>query len=331
MSAVSQDAIAVPQGERVVYEIDEAWPPTGRRRGWLMRRLLLAADVVGLVVAYFDRARARASGVDGRPRRACLGDRALRRNAPALGAARADLRALRSRRGANRSLDRRRRRRRLSGRHARDVELPRHHARRRTCRIRTSVDSSCSGFLPSLLIPLLRAVSRAIGRRQGAYVQNVIIVGSGSVAHLLADKIEKHPEYGLRVVGFVDHDDRAFASNGNGSERRLVGTTRRSAETRSRARGSPRGHRVLYRFARPDARRDSLDAGQRRADRHRPAHVRGARNERAAAHDRGDAARRTPEPAPLRVVAVPQAIVGRLAQRRSGSCCSLRSSSSLRC
>jgi hypothetical protein len=51
VSAVSQDAVAVPQGERVVYEIDEAWP-SGRRRGWLMRRLLLAADVVGLVVAY---------------------------------------------------------------------------------------------------------------------------------------------------------------------------------------------------------------------------------------------------------------------------------------
>ena len=52
MSAVSQDAVAVPQGERVVYEIDEAWPPTGRRRGWLMRRLLLTADVIGLVIAY---------------------------------------------------------------------------------------------------------------------------------------------------------------------------------------------------------------------------------------------------------------------------------------
>ena len=90
LSAVSQDAIAVPQGERVVYEIDEAWPPTGRRRGWLMRRLLLCADVVGLVVAYLVALEARASGADGRPRRAGLGGRALRRDAPALGPARAD-------------------------------------------------------------------------------------------------------------------------------------------------------------------------------------------------------------------------------------------------
>ena len=71
-------------------------------------------------------------------------------------------------------------------------------------------------LLAVVLIPLLRAASRAIGRRQSAYVQNVIIVGSGDVAHLLADKIEKHPEYGLRVVGFVDRDDRVARSrNGN--------------------------------------------------------------------------------------------------------------------
>ena len=68
-------------------------------------------------------------------------------------------------------------------------------------------------------------MSRAIGRRQGAYVQNVIIVGSGSVAQLLADKIAKHSEYGLRVVGFVDHDDRAFAGNGDDTGVELVGTT----------------------------------------------------------------------------------------------------------
>jgi exopolysaccharide biosynthesis polyprenyl glycosylphosphotransferase len=81
-------------------------------------------------------------------------------------------------------------------------------------------------LLAVLLIPLLRAVSRAIGRRQGAYIQNVIIVGSGRVAHLLADKIAKHSEYGLRVVGFVDHDDRAFAGNGDDKDGvELVGTT----------------------------------------------------------------------------------------------------------
>jgi len=69
-------------------------------------------------------------------------------------------------------------------------------------------------FLAIALVPILRAVVRAIGRRQSAYIQNVIIVGSGYVARLLAEKIEKHHEYGLRVVGFVDRDDRIAVTNG---------------------------------------------------------------------------------------------------------------------
>jgi len=78
-------------------------------------------------------------------------------------------------------------------------------------------------FLAIGLVPLLRAGARAVGRRQAAYVQNVIVVGSGYVAHMLAEKIDKHPEYGLRVVGYVDRDDRAVA-NGNGKNP-LIGTT----------------------------------------------------------------------------------------------------------
>jgi exopolysaccharide biosynthesis polyprenyl glycosylphosphotransferase len=76
-------------------------------------------------------------------------------------------------------------------------------------------------LLAIALVPLLRAASRAVGRRQAAYLQNVIIVGSGYVARMLAEKIEKHPEYGLRVVGFVDRDDRGVAANG---ETPFIGT-----------------------------------------------------------------------------------------------------------
>ena len=74
------------------------------------------------------------------------------------------------------------------------------------------------------LIPLLRALSRLIGRRQAAYMQNVIIVGSGHVAQLLAEKIGNHPEYGLNVVGFVDRDNLASVGSRNG-KRELIGTT----------------------------------------------------------------------------------------------------------
>ena len=93
------------------------------------------------------------------------------------------------------------------------------------------------------LVPLLRASSRAIGRRQPAYVQNMIIVGSGQVAHLLADKIDNHPEYGLRVAGFVDRDDRAAVS-GNGRNA-VIGTT----EDLPRLVREYRVHRVAIAFS----------------------------------------------------------------------------------
>src|SRR4030095_7543333 len=74
-----------------------------------------------------------------------------------------------------------------------------------------------------VLVPSLRAVTRAVGRRHPAYVQNVIIVGSGEVARLLDGKIRQHPEYRLNVVGFVDHNGGA-SFNGVG-KLQLIGAT----------------------------------------------------------------------------------------------------------
>jgi exopolysaccharide biosynthesis polyprenyl glycosylphosphotransferase len=74
-----------------------------------------------------------------------------------------------------------------------------------------------------VLVPLLRAIVRVLGRRNAAYVQNVIIVGSGQVAHLLTSKIDSHPEYGLKVVGFVDRDGGASPNGDRPVE--LLGTT----------------------------------------------------------------------------------------------------------
>ena len=68
--------------------------------------------------------------------------------------------------------------------------------------------------LAASIVPLLRTITRIVGRRQDAYIQNVVIVGSGQVARNLALKISKHSEYGLNVVGFVDHDDGAATSRG---------------------------------------------------------------------------------------------------------------------
>jgi exopolysaccharide biosynthesis polyprenyl glycosylphosphotransferase len=54
-----------------------------------------------------------------------------------------------------------------------------------------------------------RAIARAHAMKSDAYVQVSVILGAGHVGQLLARKIQQHPEYGMRLVGFVDEDPRA--------------------------------------------------------------------------------------------------------------------------
>jgi exopolysaccharide biosynthesis polyprenyl glycosylphosphotransferase len=49
-----------------------------------------------------------------------------------------------------------------------------------------------------------RAGARAFCRRQVNYIQNTIIVGAGDIGQLVAKKLLNHPEYGINLVGFVD-------------------------------------------------------------------------------------------------------------------------------
>jgi exopolysaccharide biosynthesis polyprenyl glycosylphosphotransferase len=58
--------------------------------------------------------------------------------------------------------------------------------------------------LAVVLVSIGRAVARTICRRRQAYVQRTLVVGGGTVGHLVARKILTHPEYGLELVGFVD-------------------------------------------------------------------------------------------------------------------------------
>ena len=55
-----------------------------------------------------------------------------------------------------------------------------------------------------VLVSCGRIVARALVRRTAAYVQNTLIVGAGEVGQLIAKKLLQHPEYGLKIVGFVD-------------------------------------------------------------------------------------------------------------------------------
>jgi exopolysaccharide biosynthesis polyprenyl glycosylphosphotransferase len=67
---------------------------------------------------------------------------------------------------------------------------------------------ACFWVLAVLLLTAGRALARASCRRSIAYLQNTIIVGAGEVGQLVARKLLLHPEYGLNLVGFVDAEPR---------------------------------------------------------------------------------------------------------------------------
>jgi exopolysaccharide biosynthesis polyprenyl glycosylphosphotransferase len=65
-----------------------------------------------------------------------------------------------------------------------------------------------------VLVPLSRWVSRITIWSRGAFQERVLIIGAGEVGHILAAKIAKHPEYRIRLLGFLD--DGEPRRNGRG-------------------------------------------------------------------------------------------------------------------
>jgi exopolysaccharide biosynthesis polyprenyl glycosylphosphotransferase len=53
-------------------------------------------------------------------------------------------------------------------------------------------------------VPLCRATARAAVWQSPRLSERTLIVGAGAVGHLLGEKIGKHPEYNLRLVGYLD-------------------------------------------------------------------------------------------------------------------------------
>jgi exopolysaccharide biosynthesis polyprenyl glycosylphosphotransferase len=49
-----------------------------------------------------------------------------------------------------------------------------------------------------------RVLGRIACRKSALYVQKTLVVGSGGVAELVARKVQRHPAYGLELVGVVD-------------------------------------------------------------------------------------------------------------------------------
>jgi exopolysaccharide biosynthesis polyprenyl glycosylphosphotransferase len=197
-----------------------AW--THRPRGWLMRRLLLAADLVGLMAAFLF-----ALVVASPP--AAVGDGVSSGRELALFAASLPFWVILAR---------------LHTLYDRDEERSDHSTVDDIFGVFQVVSIGTWSFFavthlmglphPTVtrmvvfwlaaiaVLPLFRATARGVGRRQEAYVQNVIIVGSGEVARSLESKMAYHREYRLRVIGFVDRDNQPCPSAG---DLELIGST----------------------------------------------------------------------------------------------------------
>ncbi len=64
-------------------------------------------------------------------------------------------------------------------------------------------------LLAILLIGTGRTAARAVSRRSITYLQNTVVVGAGEIGQLVARKVLQHPEYGLNVLGFIDEQPKA--------------------------------------------------------------------------------------------------------------------------
>ena len=184
---------------------DEEERTSGRRRGrgWLMRRMLLAADVVGLVLAFL--LTEAVFGSAGAPDAFGLWAEILIFVATLpvwlLGA-------------------------KLFGLYDRDEERADNSTSDDLVRVfllaTVGVFALTHGlalagvadpdllklmFFWGLVIALVTAArigARTAARRSAAYVQNTVVVGAGDVGQLIARKLLQHPEYGINVIGLVD-------------------------------------------------------------------------------------------------------------------------------
>jgi exopolysaccharide biosynthesis polyprenyl glycosylphosphotransferase len=62
--------------------------------------------------------------------------------------------------------------------------------------------------LATAMIAFTRCLARIYCRRRITYLQNVVIVGAGDVGQFIARKLLQHTEYGVNLLGFVDSEPR---------------------------------------------------------------------------------------------------------------------------
>lgn len=173
-----------------------------RRRGWLMRRSLLCADLVGLVIAFT--VAELTTDAHNRSGVASINETvAFLATLPAWVVVA-----------------------KLYGLYDRDEERADHSTADELLSVLHLVTvGSWIVFMTSLLLNLahpeipkfalfwvlsiaaitsLRAGARTLARRSPSYIQNTVIVGAGAVGQAVARKILQHPEFGINLVGFLD-------------------------------------------------------------------------------------------------------------------------------
>jgi exopolysaccharide biosynthesis polyprenyl glycosylphosphotransferase len=62
--------------------------------------------------------------------------------------------------------------------------------------------------LAVVLVTASRGAARAAARRSPLYLQNTLIIGAGDIGQLAARKLVQHPEYKINLVGFLDTHPR---------------------------------------------------------------------------------------------------------------------------
>ena len=180
-----------------------------RRRGWLVRRLLVAADVVGLAAAFFvTELLFRGSGVVDEVGIAI--ESVIFALALPIWVLAAKLYGLYDRdeeRATHSTADEV-----MSVFHLITVAVLGFYATSWLVGLSRPDQAKLSTFWLLALVGVIaaRLVTRSLARRHPAYVQNTLILGAGDVGQLVGRKLLQHPEYRINLVGFVDSDPKEF-------------------------------------------------------------------------------------------------------------------------
>jgi exopolysaccharide biosynthesis polyprenyl glycosylphosphotransferase len=178
--------------------------PLGRRRGWLVRRALVCADITGLIVAF-----ALAEGLSLLHVHQDSGLDRLTELAFFLASLPFWILAAKLYRLYDRDEER--------TDHSTADDLSRVFHLVTVCSFLLYAGAQATRWIsPQFLklftfwlfatvaVTFLRGAARWYCRRQISYLQNTVIVGAGTVGQSVARKFLSHPEYGINLVGFVD-------------------------------------------------------------------------------------------------------------------------------